>query len=46
VYANLSWQSLVDKDVRAIEAALAGDLGVLSRVHIHVFEWESGLDLD
>jgi hypothetical protein len=43
LYAAPDWQKVIQPKIQAIDGALAGALGEISRINVHVSEWESGL---
>jgi hypothetical protein len=44
VYENEGWQEIIQRELAVLHAALYDSPGAYSRLHMRVFEWETGLD--
>jgi hypothetical protein len=42
-YADSDWQKRIQPQLHILDAALAGGLGTIAKIHVSVYEWESGL---
>jgi hypothetical protein len=43
LYAAPDWQEVIQPTIQAIDSAISGGLGAISRINVQVSEWESGL---